>query len=104
MDSQGRTTIYLAARYSRNEEMRGYREVLETEFGYRVTSRWIDQHGGQLEESMGPDQIEANRTAASVFADKDIADLRAADIVIHFTGGTGSKGGRHTEMGFALGL
>lgn len=32
--------IYLAARYSRNDEMRGVRDVL-TALGYEVTSRWI---------------------------------------------------------------
>lgn len=39
--------IYLAARYSRNAEMRGVRDVLEG-LGHKVTSRWIDQHGGTV--------------------------------------------------------
>lgn len=99
------TTIYLAARYSRNEEMRRYRDILEQEFGFSVTSRWIDQHGNQLEESMGPSEIAANLTGAAAFAAKDIEDVRAAQILIHFTTGEpGGKGGRHTEMGIALAL
>ena len=34
--------VYLAARYSRNAEMRMVRDVLEG-LGHTVTSRWIDQ-------------------------------------------------------------
>ena len=55
--------VYLAARYSRNEEMRGVRDVLEV-LGYEVTSRWIDQHGGNLLESIVAEQLDANRRAA----------------------------------------
>jgi hypothetical protein len=96
--------IYLAARYSRNAEMRGVRDVLQA-LGYEVTSRWIDQHGGNLLESIVAEKLNADPAGASRYAEIDIDDLRAADVVISFTSvDGGGKGGRHVEYGLALGL
>jgi hypothetical protein len=96
--------IYLAARYSRNAEMRGVRDVLQA-LGYEVTSRWIGQHGGNLLESIVAEQLNADPAGCSKYAEIDIDDLRAADVVISFTSADGGgKGGRHVEYGLALGL
>ena len=46
-------SVYLAARYSRNDEMRGVRDVLKA-LGYMVTSRWIYLHGGNYLGSITP--------------------------------------------------
>lgn len=94
--------IYLAARYSRHEEMRDYRSQLER-WGYKVTSRWIDG-GHQLSKEELGDEAEKKR---SQFALEDFADLEDADTVINFTEeprATNSRGGRHVEFGYALGL
>ena len=96
--------IYLAARYSRNAEMRGVRDVLEA-FGHEVTSRWIDQHGGNLLESIVAEKLNADPEGCAHYALVDLEDLQAADVVISFTSaGGGGKGGRHIEFGLALGL
>lgn len=96
--------IYLAARYSRHDEMRGVRDVL-TALGHDVTSRWIDQHGGDLLESIVADKLNAEPAECSKYALIDMADLAAADVVISFTSpGGGGKGGRHVEYGLAIGL
>ena len=96
--------IYLAARYSRNDEMRGVRDVLEA-LGHKVTSRWIDQHGGNLPESIVAEKLNAEPGECSKYAFIDLQDLKAADTVISFTSaGGGGKGGRHIEFGVALGL
>jgi hypothetical protein len=96
--------IYLAARYSRNDEMRGVRDVLEA-LGHEVTSRWIDQHGGDLSESVATSQLNSEPEAVVKYAHADIEDLTAADVVISFTSADGGgKGGRHIEFGLALGL
>jgi hypothetical protein len=96
--------IYLAARYSRNDEMRGVRDVLQA-FGHEVTSRWIDQHGGNLLESIVAEKLNAEPGDCSKYALIDIADLEAAEVVISFTSAEGGgKGGRHIEFGLALGL
>ena len=47
------TTYYFAARYSRHPEMRDYRDQLLHALPYRrVTSRWIDMHGDELEATI----------------------------------------------------
>jgi len=94
--------LYFAAHYARNAEMRNYRDRL-TPFGYEVTSRWIDQHGGSLTEALGESDLNADPSLGTPYAEKDIADIVAADTVISFTNGQG-RGGRHVEFGIAWAL
>lgn len=98
--------IYLASRYSRNEEMRGCRDVLQA-LGHTVTSRWIDLHPdvvGDFSSSFGPEELNAQPEKCAPLGQHDIDDLAAADWVVNFTCGTGGKGGRHVEFGYALAL
>lgn len=96
--------IYLAARFSRHDEMRGVRDVLTT-FGHEITSRWIDLHGGDQLESAAHEALNADPTSVSLFGIHDIEDVQAADTVISFTSADGGgKGGRHVEHGLALGM
>jgi nucleoside 2-deoxyribosyltransferase len=81
--------VYLAALYSRMEEMRGYAEFLKTE-GFEITSTWI--YGSE-------ENVERELAALT-----DLADLDEADIVLSFTHqkGTLTKGGgRHVEFGYS---
>jgi hypothetical protein len=95
---------YFAARYSRNSEMCGYRdELLAAIPGAVVTSRWIDCHNGEVENSLGPDSLAADPQGCWKYGAIDIEDLIAADVIVSFTGdGGGGKGGRHIEHGFAM--
>lgn len=96
--------VYLAARYSRNPEMREVRDRLVAA-GHQVTSRWIDNHGGELEESFTPEALSANPSFCAKYGMDDVEDLEAADVVVSFTGkGGGGKGGRHVEFGMAYSL
>lgn len=82
--------IYLASRYSRLSEMRGYRAELESA-GHVVTSRWVNgNHEGDN---------------AVRFAQEDYDDLLESDCVVSFTqspDSSTSRGGRHVEYGIAL--
>jgi hypothetical protein len=93
--------IYLAARYSRREELCRYRESLRS-LGYRVTSRWLD--GGHELDERGL-STEAGAVERARFAREDYLDVSCADILISFTemprSGNG-RGGRHVEFGIAL--
>ena len=104
--------VYLAARYSRNAEMRGYRDDLVA-MGHEVTSRWIDLHSGTVsfvsaealgiqEKSFTPEQLSATPTLCNEYAEADWSDLAEAQWVISFTCATGGKGGRHVEFGIGL--
>jgi hypothetical protein len=98
------TNIYLASRYSRNDEMRGVRDVLEA-LGFRVTSRWIDLHTdvmGDYSTSFDADTLNTKTEQYVPIGQHDIDDIDRADWVVNFTCGTGGKGGRHVEFGYAL--
>jgi hypothetical protein len=97
------TAIYLAARYSRHPQMREARDVL-ARMGHTVTSRWIDQHGGDQLESATLAQLNINPAACSIYGIHDVEDVTAADVVVSFTGGEGGKGGRHVEFGLGIAL
>jgi nucleoside 2-deoxyribosyltransferase len=95
-----KSKIYLAARYSRFQEMQGYRAQLEA-IGYEVTSRWING-----DHQVDNDALAEARNAERIrFATEDRADLMAASIVIAFTEEprkTTTRGGRHVEAGIAI--
>jgi hypothetical protein len=100
----GMSKVYLAARYSRNEEMRGVRAVLMA-LGCEVTSRWIDCHGGKYPGSFTCEQLNDDPGYCAAVGRNDVEDLAAADTVVSFTSpGGGGKGGRHVACGLALGL
>ncbi len=94
--------VYLAARYSRWQELAGYAEELRA-LGFEVTSRWIK---GDHELRAGGAANSEEEAWAQVWATEDWLDLRAADVVVSFTEGADvpgrARGGRHVEFGMAL--
>jgi hypothetical protein len=96
--------FYLAARFSRAEEMCEYRDVLH-ELGHKVTSRWIDgaERDGEFREKNF-------QQVSEIVAVEDLEDLANADVVLNFAGNGKStkkkppKGGRHVEFGVGLAL
>lgn len=100
---------YLAARYSRREELCGYRSALE-ERGHSVPARWLlgehQVHGleaSRAVENDGPVPVDL----AVKFAQDDVEDILAADWQINFTEKprkVKTRGGRHCELGIFLGL
>ncbi len=93
--------IYLAARYSRIDELNGYAEQLRS-LGHTVDARWL-QGNHQIDDAGLSAEAE---TAERVrFAEEDLHDLMSADACISFTEiprSTNSRGGRHVEFGAAL--
>lgn len=106
--------IYLAARYSRRLELCQYRTELHRQ-GHIVTSRWLNgahqiSRDGLRLGAEGEEYVEtgSDREAAELrafFASEDMADVRAAELVLAFTENPraeASRGGRHVELGMAL--
>ena len=100
--------IYLAARYSRLEELQGYAVDLRA-IGHRVEARWLlGDH--QIHE--GVDKVESATVSVPLegrpFALDDYVDVLEADMLIAFSeeprAGGASRGGRHVEFGMALAL
>lgn len=108
--------VYLAARYSRRLELVGYRTALEL-YGIEVTSRWLNGSHQIADDGVpigddGEALVEVGDTDRAAmlrqhFAQEDVADVMAADMVISFTEpprSNASRGGRHVEYGIALAL
>lgn len=96
--------IYVAARFSAQQEMLGVRDVL-TAFGHEITSSWIDSDTAETGvDGLTPDVMNADPDRCWPHAEADMADLLAADMVVVFTNyGPSTTGGRHVELGVALG-
>jgi nucleoside 2-deoxyribosyltransferase len=91
---------YLAARFSRFDELNRYKRELE-DYGVEVTSRWLN--GGHEWVGTPDEDIPVERNA--MFAQEDLDDIEGADIFICFTEPARSgpaRGGRHVEFGYAL--
>lgn len=97
--------IYLAARYSRIEELQEYRRALEAA-GHKVVSRWLNgEHQASDAALQGPESILS--AIGQQFAIDDWADLMSANWLICFTETprTGpTRGGRHVEFGVGLAM
>lgn len=101
-------TFYLAGRYSRREELCICKADLERQ-GHRVPARWLkgehQVHGveaARLVEADGPVPVDQ----AVLFAEDDVEDLLASDVLVNFTEeprSGASRGGRHVEYGIVLG-
>jgi len=101
--------IYLAARYTRRLELCQYWHELES-MGHSVTSRWLNgshqiNSAGLPLGDEGELAVESGDHCAAHFAQEDIADVYAADLMIAFTEqprSGHSRGGRHVELGLAI--
>ncbi len=92
--------VYLAARYSRRDELREYRKTLE-EAGIEITSRWLDEKE-PLDSQMGQHSDAFYVETATI----DIKDIDRAEVVLFFAEDPlvgWPRGGRHVEFGYALG-
>jgi hypothetical protein len=89
--------LYLASRWSRRAEMQSHAAELEALGLARVEAAWLREPHDWDGES---------EPAARSLALDDYRDLSAADAVIAFTEAPGGcrRGGRHVELGLALGL
>lgn len=93
--------VYLAARYSRKNELRGYASEL-AEFGVEITSSW-------LKEEYDPNVSIKELTDRENYqvALQDLEDIVEADTMVFFAEDQNNqppRGGRHCEFGFALAL
>lgn len=98
--------IYLAARFDRRDQLRGYRDELN-DMGIAVSSRWLDNHGmGERDDATNGVVIYTPADLARC-AIEDLDDIEAADVFVTFTETPDvgyTSGGRHVELGFALAL
>lgn len=97
------SNIYLAASYSRREEIRAYAERLKAETGDKVVSRWLWEEPTLSDaELLKPENINRAREVAEGM----LLDLNAADCLLVFCTPElpSTRGGMHVEMGVSLAL
>lgn len=93
--------IFLSARYSRRDELRGYRDVLKAA-GHKVIARWLDTDWEEKDDGTGSSAAPAEYRAKH--AAEDLDDVAMSDCFIAFTEKprSNTRGGRHVEFGYAL--
>ena len=101
--------VYLAGDYARKYELLKYETQLERA-GWESTTRWLRQPDlageGAGNPGIGTGGVDGEQHAewAREFAAQDLEDIAAADLLVGFTTGEKTRGGRHTETGAALAL
>lgn len=90
-------SFYVCARYGRREEAREIADGLRN-LGYWITSTWLDQVEDEMIFGESPE-------TAGRFAQKDLDEVRAADVLLYLSepeDNPWGRGGRHVEYGAAL--
>lgn len=88
------SSIYLAGRYSRREELLGIAAILQRS-GHTVTARWLQ---GEHEAIDGT----ADRMTRAQWAIDDLADVQKSDELMLFTDEVGGSGGKDFELCYAM--
>ena len=90
--------IYLAARYTRRDELREYAKALRA-LGHEVTSRWLAER-----KDPGCTVDDVTEGEHLRIAERDLEDIAAADMFVAFTREPkgNKRGGHHVELGYAL--
>ncbi len=86
--------IYLASKFETRNEIRPVRDKL-WQMGHEVVSTWLD-------EVKQPPAMTLDIFWKKL-ALKDLAEIKAADLLVLNTGGPSVTGGKEVEFGFALG-
>ena len=96
-----KTKIYLAAGFSRKEEIKKYAAEL-TALGFEITSSWLYE---RISPSTELHQV--TRRYLREHAQRDLTDIQKADALVLFTQSPTKpfvRGGRMHEAGYAMGL
>ena len=91
--------IYLAADFARKAEMLEVQKLLVA-LDHTITSQWINDPENAVGYGIGGSNLPTDPCLQR--AKVDMQNLYDADMLLLFTTGNLSRGGRHTELGMAL--
>lgn len=91
--------IYIAASHPRFEQAENFALMARTA-KIDVTSHWHSQPDKESYTPKDPTKLPKIMEGAS---ERDLWEVKSADILVVITGDTLTKGGRHAEVGIALG-
>ena len=86
--------IYIAGKWEAKERLKAWRTVIENSNLGTVVGTWLN------EEGKPGDQV--SEREAWEYANRDLDEINAADLLILDTEDTNERGGREVEFGFAL--
>lgn len=93
--------VYLAARYSRKNEIAAYAQELKS-MGFEVTSTWTEEtHATNVQLT------DITPATHAEYSQRDISEIDAADMMVFFSESPTEphvRGGRHVEFGYALAI
>jgi hypothetical protein len=90
--------IYIAGLFEDRPRLRTIRVRLQAA-GHQVTSSWLDEPDDVMSERPGT----WDDTAAGI-ARRDLSEIAQSDLLAVDTFGTGTRGGREVELGYAMGI
>lgn len=91
--------FYVAGRFGRRDELRGYAEELQRRFGWECCARWLFDEP-QFEDTGTHMPAESARIKQA--AREDLTDVMQCDLFLAFSEEPDSpygRGGRHVELG-----
>ena len=91
--------IYLASNYSHRLELVGHATEL-AQLGVVVCSSWLHTNW----QDDGSSSSAAPEEKCAEWAMRDMKDVFSCDVLVQFTSGERSRGGKHVELGMALAL
>lgn len=95
-------TVYLAAPFEHLETMKALRWCLEQE-GFTVNASWLSETKAENDAVLAS---KPSVSAGTDYALRDLEDIDAADVIVVYNPVAFYKhgtGGRHVELGYALG-
>jgi hypothetical protein len=99
-----RMRAYVAADFARKEAAREVAELLEEYVGIENGARWNTTQPETKEGGLGGELAATDATEALKVACEDLEDICECGVFVQLTTGEKARGGRHVELGYALGL
>ena len=95
--------VYVAADYAKKHLARQVAERLE-ELGIGSTARWYSSQPAYKDNGLGGELEGEDAVAAARVAQEDMDDIQSANLFVQLTTGELHRGGRTTELGYAIAL
>ncbi len=95
--------FYVATDFARKEEAREVADALMVATPLQLRARWLTDQPVLLEGGLGGELYDDQAEAACRVAVEDLEDIWHSQVFVQLTSGEKARGGRHVELGYALG-
>ena len=95
--------FYVATDFARKEEAKEVADVLMGSTPLQLRARWITEQPAYFDNGLGGELDREAAEAATRVAVEDLEDIWHSELFVQLTSGEKARGGRHVELGYALG-